>query len=275
MSYRFKIVSRTVIRTLCCFSCLFFISFIPILVSAQINESYFSLSPAKAEIVIEPGETLYLPFTLSNFLGRPATFNVLFEDIIAPNDPTLAFEIKKTTPNPYSLNADITINESQFSLLPGEEKRFSLTLSMPNDSLPGSRHGILLVTTESLEARTETKTVSRLGGVILVKVAGDKKEIGQLADFKIIGGRLITKSPIRFQVVFNNSGNVYLNPYGLIEIKNLITRSRRMIEVDPWFVLPAADRWREVIVSNNGWGGFYQATLMLNRGYDDIIDNQS
>lgn len=248
--------------------------FVPTIVFAQSSEGFFSLSPAKTEINIEPGQTLYIPFTLVNHLGRPAIFNVLFEDIIAPNDPAIAFEIKKTTSNPYALEPYINLDEPGLSLKSGEERRFSIAVSIPSDSLPGSRHGVLLVTTEALDTTTETKTISRLGGIVLVKVAGVKKEQGQLDIFQIIGKSLISGPPIRFQIAFKNEGNTYLNPYGLIEIKNLITQSKRNIVVDPWFVLPQSERWREMVVSEGQWGGLYQATLKLNRGYQDVIDSQ-
>ena len=49
----------------------------------------------------------------------------------------------------------------------------------------------------------------------------------------------------------------------------------RAIVVAPNFILPDSTRIREVIAPANGFCGFYRATLKLNRGYDNIIDQRS
>jgi hypothetical protein len=169
-------------------------------------------------------------------------------------------------PNPYSLKPYLSTSQNQFTLTPGATQSITATIDLPAEVPPGSRYAAVIF--EQVPGASGQSTVAnRLGGLLLVKVDGEVEEGGKLANFSY--------SPVRndFIISFANSGNVYLNPYGFIEVKSLFGRIDE-IGVDPWFVLPGDERIREI-----NWPqsrvGVYRATLVMNRGYDNIIDRST
>jgi hypothetical protein len=45
------------------------------------------------------------------------------------------------------------------------------------------------------------------------------------------------------------------------------------LPIEPWYVFPASTRAREVLWPNRPLFGWYRATLFLNKGYNNQIEN--
>jgi hypothetical protein len=56
---------------------------------------------------------------------------------------------------------------------------------------------------------------------------------------------------------------------------NMFGHEVGFVELEPWFVMPASLRLREVSWDNDFLFGRYTAVAKVNRGYDDIVDEQS
>ena len=129
-------------------------------------------------------------------------------------------------------------------------------------------YGAVLVSPLNLKDETDKPVVigSRIGSLFFVKVNGEMKEVGVLESFKLDDGSFI--------IDFRNSGNIHLNPYGVIKVYDIFGRQIDQMEIDPYYALPGALRNRKI-----DWQDFvdlavgrYKAELSLNRGYKDIID---
>jgi hypothetical protein len=159
-----------------------------------------------------------------------------------------------------------------------------VTVSVPADAEPGGRYGSVLVTTLSRKAEAgdtsgaapSSAIVSRVGTLFFLTIPGDTLTEGALQDFATVGDKHIyTEGPVNFQILFENTGDLHLNPYGEIRITNMFGEEVSFIELDPWFSLPQSLRSREVSWDRELLVGKYTATAQINRGYDDIIDTQS
>jgi hypothetical protein len=86
--------------------------------------------------------------------------------------------------------------------------------------------------------------------------------------------KLFFSSQIPLRIEYKNSGNVSLNPYGILEIKNVFGEivSRKIL--DPWYTLPDSIRTRDILVDGSFFGR-YTAVAQVNRGYEDIVDSKS
>lgn len=73
-------------------------------------------------------------------------------------------------------------------------------------------------------------------------------------------------------MLFRNSGNVHLAPYGTITITDMFGRVIDVLPVDAYFSLPESLRSREITWNPSVLLGRYTATVNLNRSYDDITD---
>jgi len=228
-----------------------------------------SLSPAKLEVEMAPGESRQENFTIANETETTLNFAVGLQDLDFTAGQLTLVE-PQIDPSPFSLVPYLTPGLRTFRLEPGQKMITPLTISLPVNASPGSLHASVSFTASKAGA-TGSSVASRLGGLVLVRVLGEAIPDGELVSFS----RAPTEELI-FNLTFENYGNVYLNPYGLIELTNLKTDQTVTIEIDPWFVLPATTRTRQIEWSRSAGltPGNYQAKIKLNRGYGSIIDEE-
>jgi hypothetical protein len=159
-----------------------------------------------------------------------------------------------------------------------------VTISIPADAEPGGLYGSLLVSTVSQEAKTgdgagtlpQSAVVARIGTLFFITIPGDVAKEGKLKQFSTAPEKSIfQRAPIRFGMLFENTGSIHLAPYGEIRIKNMFKEEVGFMEIDPWFVLPRAQRLREVEWNRDLLFGRYTATAYINRSYDDVVDEMS
>lgn len=248
-------------------------------------EGDFTVGPGKSEIYLDPGETTVRNLLITNRLGKEAKFLLITEDF--RGDPTgrASVILLGEEKGPYTLKDYLKPEVTEFILKHGERITLPVEIYIPEDAEPGGRYGAVLVsqTSELSDAETaegaggQVKITARIGALFFVRVKGDVEESGFLEGFQIRGPKKIfyEKGPFIFDVLFRNNGNVHLNPYGVIEIKNLAGRTIEIIEMKPWFAMPDSLRFKEVKFEKINLFGRYTATVKVNRGYSDIIDEKT
>ena len=251
--------------------------------SVDIEEN-FVLQPGKIEVEINPGGEAEKTLTVTNRTSKTKLFNIKISDFSGSDNPSNAVVIHKDgEKGPYSLKDYIKPELTEFTLKPKEQIIFSVLISIPKDATPGGLFGTILVSSGNTLSRDQelqsggTNIISELAALLFVRVSGKAIENGELRDFKIAGGRKywFDKSPESFDILYKNDGNVYLNPYGYIQIKNIFGGDIAKLEVEPYFSLPDSLRLRKIQWSGSNLFGKYSATLHLNRGYEDIVDKKT
>ena len=160
-----------------------------------------------------------------------------------------------------------------------------VTIAIPADAEPAGFYGSVLVTTTSLKIEEEknltgasvrSPLVQRIGVLFFVTVPGESIHEGSLKDFSTISNQnWFADGPINFSITYENTGVAHLNPYGELRVVNMFGEEVGYSELQPWFVLPKAVRLREISWNRDFLYGKYTATLYLNRGYDDLVDQNS
>lgn len=238
----------------------------------------FVLSPGKIEVWLAPGEKTTKEITVTNRTGREAKFLVEVEDFKGSRDPEKTVVLLGEEKGPYSLKDFIKPEVFEFTLKHGQRIVLPIEISIPPNAEPGGRYGAVIVgmLPEGVESKENVPVVSivaRLGNLFFVRVKGLVKEVGFLKDF--LSDKKFYQIPkINFKIYFENNGNVHLIPYGLIEIRNILGKKVAEIDVEPFFVLPDSLRLREIKFEGKFLFGKYKATLLLNRGYQNIIDQK-
>jgi hypothetical protein len=234
----------------------------------------FVLEPAKNEIFLKPGEKTTKTISVVNRTDTELVFNIEIEDFVGSKDPKQAVVLLGDKRGPYSLKDFITPEVNTFRLKSKQRAILKVNIAIPADAEPRGMYGSLLVSstlagTELEENESKTKTVSRIGALYFVRVAGDSKEDGFLKDFRLAGEKkwAYQKGPYNFEVLFENNGNVHLTPSGKIEIRNIIGRKVGEIEVPTFFSLPESLRASQVVWDNNWAFGRYTAKAMIDRNY--------
>lgn len=247
------------------------------------NKNDFVLGSGKINLAMEPGESVTKNISLTNRLGRETTFKVEIEDFSGTKDLGNPVTLEGLKKGPYSLRDYIHPEVMEFTLKPGEKINLPVTISIPQDSRPGGLYGAVAFSEKdpSQTATTEDGEVvaiePRLAYLFLVRVKGDVTEEGSLKSFSS-DKSFYEKGPITMNYVVENTGNVHLNPYGVIKIKNIAGKTVEELVIEPFYSLPESLRKNTVTFNRNFLMGKYTATIELHRGYldkDDIVDTKT
>ncbi len=241
----------------------------------------FVLGPGRVELEIAPGESKTVELNVSNRYPISKRFTVNIEDITGSRNAERAAVLLGDEEGPYTLKDYISIPNPTFDLEPNLRAIVPVTISIPPDAEPGGRYGSVLVQTVTREANPadqvspipSSAVVSRIGTLFFIRIAGDVEASGQLEDFTTINNKSWYETgPVDFQIVYENTGSVHLNPYGEVRINNMFGEEVGYVELEPWYALPQSLRFREISWDREYLYGRYTATLTLNRGYDDVLD---
>ncbi len=261
----------------------------PLLVLAQessIKTSAFVVRPAKVELAILPGAEVTSELRLENGTAVPLLVTISFEDV-APNtqaspsdDPV---RLLGSQGGEYSLRDLFSIPKERITLISGETASIPVRVRIPSDVLPGGRYGSVVLTFQPILAAgsgdaANVAVESRVATLFYVRVQGETKEAGELRAFGLFNNERFAQSPkmqqpLRFQIAFENTGTVHVNPYGRLTLHGLWGDAKEII-IDPWVVLPNATRMREINYHEPLTLGRYTAHLEQNRGYGDVIDER-
>ncbi len=269
----------------------FFIVALPAMHTLYAQESTiptgtFSLQPAKVELSILPGENKTEIIQIANGTALPLSVVVSFEDI-APKPQKTAIEEPVTLlggiSGQHPLRELLATPKKTLQLLPGETAGVPVTVSIPRLMSPGGHYGSVVFTFQPIFSKESVgpqniSVESRLATLFFVRVAGEVKEEGMLAEFGLFNKEKYLRQPgkdkpLRFQIAYTNRGTVHLNPYGRLIVSPLIG-DEVTVEIDPWVVLPDTTRMREINMHDALYPGYYTATLLQNRGYEDIVDER-
>jgi hypothetical protein len=215
-------------------------------------------------------------------LGTEKVFTLGEEDFMGSNDINQTVVLLGDDRGPYSLKDYIYLATTTVLVGHGTKAHIPITISIPRDAQPGGLYGSVIVSTvtksqaDSIDsgAMPTSPIITRIGTLFFVRVKGPVIENGELSGFNISGNRLILpdSSPVVFDILFKNDGNVHLDPHGTITIKNMIGSSIGTVDVDPWFAMPQSLRFREVEWEPPFMFGRYVAHASINRGYGNEID---
>jgi hypothetical protein len=240
----------------------------------------FVVGPGKLELQLSPGQSQTIDLTVANRLGSDKIFSITEEDFTGSNDPDQPVVLLGSDRGPYSLKDDIYIPSETVPIPFGDKAHIPITITVPADSQPGALYGSVLVSVVSATGTTTSNNISasnpiitRIGTLFFVRIPGPVNAEGQLNGFSLSNGSVIWSSslskvsPILFNVLFKNTGDVYLAPYGIISVTNMLGSTVANISVDPWFAMPQSLRFRQVEWDPAFLLGRYVAHIAVNRGY--------
>jgi len=246
-------------------------------VAGTSSQGSFVVGPAKSELSLNPGETKTIELRIQNRMGRTQSFVISFENFVASNELDQAVVLAGAEMDTQtSLAQYIRVEKNNFTLEQGDELLLPVTISIPEQVAPGGKFGAVVVSAVSLSENSGTEeraysgasVVSRIASLMFVRVNGDIVTSGTLVDFSTRNNQAVFWSgDIPVRMLFENTGTVHINPYGIISVKDIFGDRVGEAQIDPWFVLPGSVRTRDVSLRKEGLLGRYTATLEINPGY--------
>lgn len=245
----------------------------------------FILEPSKVEVFLAPGESITRNIYVTSRIDKRTSFKIETEDFVGSSDAKNPATLLGDKKSPYSFKDALLPKVTQFTLDVGQKITIPVKISIPQNAQPGGFYSSLIISNEPDKADSDrnvsgTKTVSRLGALFFIRVKGDVKEEGRLEEIRIAGpSKLFHQGgPFDFKLLFNNTGNVHIVPYGKIEVTNFSGSLMAVVPVEGYFALPNSLRYREITWDSGFLLGRYTATAKINRGYKnspDVVDTQS
>ena len=247
----------------------------------KIDVGDFVVGPGRTEIEINPGETIIQEVIVTNRISDNRTFKLEIEDITGSADGSSAVSLTGDKDGPYSIRDYISFPEDSFVLELGERARIPVSITIPPGTEPGGYYGSVLVSTVQNEATgvvsaPRSPVIARVGSLFFIRVRGEAITGGETVSVSLINKKIAYESgPIELGILYENTGSVHVNPYGLLSITNMFGEEVGFVELEPWFVLPKSLRVREVTWDREFLLGRYTVTAKINRGYENVVDEVS
>ncbi|MBI5405395.1 MAG: hypothetical protein HY976_04185 [Candidatus Kerfeldbacteria bacterium] len=184
----------------------------------------------------------------------------------------------------------IKIAAGPFPLQPGERVEIPVEITVPANADPGGHFAGILFSPQAPADDAQVAITSKVGTLILVRVAGEVRESATVASFGTETGKTqYNRLPIELAARIQNSGNVHIRPNGNITIRNMLGGTTVVLPVNSvqGAVLPASVRkftavWEKTALTGKSnffsefgreWKNFalgpYTATLSLTYGQNN------
>jgi len=167
----------------------------------------------------------------------------------------------------------ISISPAQFQLKKGEVKEITFVIDVPQDAQGTYWTAIYIKPSRatSFQEGTAIQTYIEFKVKIYETPPGTEEKRG-----KVTGMELLGINPLRMNIIFQNTGNVYLKPQGRIEIRDTTGKIVKKIPIPEFPVLPGARRLLEVSEEEGDFlpPGQYLALGIIDYGGDILVAGQ-
>ncbi len=194
-----------------------------------ITAQALTISPARAELTGDPGETIQGVFTLTNPLDTDQTYYTSVERFEAQGEtgtPNFVAS-KEGLPSWVKVTDKVVLKK-------GEKASISYSVVIPKDADSGGHFGAIFLSTVPPSANGgEVSVGAKMGMLVFLKVTGEIKEKGGLSDFMLKAkSNILTSLPVEFKYRFTNEGNDRVRPEGEITITNTLGLETGKVDVN-------------------------------------------
>ncbi|MFA6410269.1 MAG: hypothetical protein WCW26_01700 [Candidatus Buchananbacteria bacterium] len=211
------------------------------------------------ELEVEPGQTQKGLVKIYNETEKDLVLKSSIEPFAAGDEfgkPKYLAADNQAFLNWFTVSVDLV------TLKPHQAMRVPFEVKVPVNATPGGYYVVIFWQTQN-ESSKENPNVninSKVGTLILLKVSGEFREIGEVTEFKTQPEKkCFFGLPINFLVRFVNDGNVHLAPSGQIKLKNWFGADKILpVNESKNNVLPGSARRFEVVWGQTKQGNFWQ-----------------
>lgn len=241
--------------------------------SSGLSGNGFRISPVRSELSVEKGKKGTIAITIENPTDFATTARPVVNDFIASDkedgEPRLILDNNVASPK-NSFKSLVGVM-SDVSLGPREKKDISVVVSVPSDASAGGYYGaVRFVPTQTANGGNVTLTAS-VGTIVLVTVPGNLTQKLNLVQFGAVQNDkfkgFITKGDVAIGARLKNAGDIHLQPFGKVAVKNMFGKTVKEYEINATSanVLPGSTRKYVDKIDNSRWFGRY--TITANIGY--------
>ena len=177
-----------------------------------------TVSPPLIEIDANRGDVINQVLKVRNEEAVPVTYYLSAERFVASGEqgePQFVGE-------DVGLATWIKFNVDSIVVPAGQTIEVPFSINVPNYAGPGGQYAAIFLSTlppSAAKGGSQVTIASKIGTLVLVKIAGEIKESAQVAEFSAGSGSYLAL-PANFKIRVENNGNIHVKPMGTILIKN-------------------------------------------------------
>jgi hypothetical protein len=174
----------------------------------------------------------------------------------------------------FALSQWVDIAPGPYKISGNNSIEIPYTIKLPDDAEPGGHYAAIIIGTKPNEnlKGSGLKISSMVASLVLLDVNGDVTESGRIRQFST-DKSIFDRPDVNFNLRFENTGNIHLQPKGEIKIFNLFGQEKGKIGINQnnsfGHVLPLSTRkWNFNWTDDNKLSnmGRYKASLILSFG---------
>jgi hypothetical protein len=234
----------------------------------------FQISPVRTEITLNKGQSQTIDVTLTNPTNLSTIATPIVDNFVASSDESgdPRIILNESTPAPKNDFRTLVGKIPAVTIAPHSTADIDVTLSVPSNAYSGGYYGaVRFLPSEGPQKSTVGLTAS-VGTIFLITVPGDLVEKLNLVQLAAAQNNkadsFITSGPVSVMTRLENVGNIHVQPFGKIEIKDMFGKVIDEYEFNDTSprsnVLPDSIR-RFVDPINKHFFGYY--TIQENLGY--------
>jgi len=196
------------------------------------------ISPVRTDLTIEKGGSRQVQLYVENVTAFPMNLKGVTNDFVASDDesgePRIILDNDKSAPED-SFKSLISSLPS-VSLQPQERKLVNITLAVPKTAASGGYYGAVRFIPDNGPGDKNLSLNASVGSIFLITVPGNLIEQLKIESFDVLhnnsAGVLFNSGPVSIQTRFRNFGNVHVQPFGHIEVKDFRGHVIQTIEIN-------------------------------------------
>ncbi len=240
-------------------------------VRGQNDGQTLEVSPPSQEVTLDPGDSVQIKSIIRNKSNDSLTMTAHIEDFTASGDEG---QVALSQGGTYSVANWTKVTPGSFTLPPHSEQEVTATVTAPKDAA-GGRYGSFVFAVKPESTTGNAAAVSQqIASLFLLRLNGAVNE--RLAITSMSSPRFSEFGPVTMDLTFQNTGNVHVKTYGLINVRDALGNKVADIVVPGTNVFPDAARVVKATLNKTFLIGPYTATALMYYGsQNDVLTAQT
>lgn len=196
------------------------------------------IAPVRSDLTIEKGGSRQVTLNVENITAFPLTVTGIKNDFVPSSDesgePRIILDEDESAPGNSFKTLVGTLPTVR--IMPNERRDVRITLSVPKDAAAGGYYGAIRFAPGNGQTDKNVSLTASVGSIFLVRVPGAVREQLKVESFAVKSGNttssLFNSGPVTIVTRFRNFGNIHLQPFGKITVKNFSGKVIEEIEIN-------------------------------------------
>ncbi len=196
-----------------------------------------TIQPIKISQTLKPGDQSEGDILLTNASAKDVQVDISIQDFV-PTAGTATFQFIGRAPGVTTVMDWVSINSPHtFLFKQGASEKIHYSIKTPKDAEPGSHFGVVFFKATNLsDINTSIQVGTQVGVLVFVTIPGKFEQKGKITD--LTAPAFVQHGPVNFSMSFENTGTVYFEPKGTIEIKSMFGTKIGAVPIEGYAVLP-------------------------------------